>query len=279
MAAPQGRLVTLTGIDQMQSNIGRSQPAIFFGHGSPGNVLEDNFVTRAWENLGREFGKPKGIICISAHWYTRGVRVTAGAHPGTIHDFGGFPKAMYDMRYPAPGCPALAAAIRDRLASFNVELDEERGFDHGSWCVLAKVFPQADVPLVQVGMDASLAPAQHFEIGKALGTFRDEGYLLMGSGNIVHNLPEMDWQMRDGSYDWAGRFGDYIRGSIANDKPENLIDYMSQDKDALLSVPHPDHYLPLLYVMGARRADDPVRFETPIVEYGSLDMTTVVIGG
>ena len=274
MAAAQGRLLTFSGTDQMQTNGGKTQPAIFFGHGSPGNVLEDNFVTRTWENLGREIGKPEGIICVSAHWYTRGVRVTAGAHPGTIHDFGGFPKAMYDMHYPAPGSPALAAAIRDRLASFDVELDEERGFDHGSWCVLAKVFPQADVPLVQVGLDASLTPDRHFEIGKALGAFRDEGYLL-----IVHNLPEMDWQMRDGSYDWASRFGDYIRDSIANDMPQNLIDYTSQDRDASLSVPHPDHYLPLLYVMGARRENEPVRFETPIVEYGSLDMTTVVIGG
>lgn len=262
----------------MQHGNGGRQPAVFFGHGSPGNVMEDNFVTQCWESLGREFGKPKGIVCVSAHWFTRGIRVTAAPKPGTIHDFGGFPKQMYDMRYPAPGSPGLALAIRDRLAPLDVILDDERGFDHGSWCVLAKVYPDADVPMVQVSMDATMLPNQHFELGTMLGEFRDEGYLLMGSGNIVHNLPEMNWQMRDGSYEWAGRFGDYIRESIVADRPENLIDYASQGRDASLSVPHPDHYLPLLYVMGARHPNESVRFETPIVEYGSLDMTTVVIG-
>lgn len=262
----------------MQKSSRKIQPAIFFGHGSPGNVMEDNFITRTWEALGREFGKPKGIICVSAHWYTRGIKVTSGKAPPTIHDFGGFPRAMYEMHYKAPGSPALASAIRDRLAPIEVELDDERGFDHGSWCVLLKVFPEADVPIVQISMDAQLSPREHFEIGRVLGEFRSEGYLLMGSGNIVHNLPEMDWQMRDGSYDWASRFGNYIREAIASDRPDDLVGYEAQGRDASLSVPHPDHYLPILYVMGARREGEPVRFETPVVEYGSLDMTTVVIG-
>jgi 4,5-DOPA dioxygenase extradiol len=144
--------------------------------------------------------------------------------------------------------------------------------------VLAKVYPQADVPVVQVGMNMRLSPAEHFAIGKTLGAFRDEGYLLMGSGNIVHNLPQMNWQMRTGAYDWATRFGDHIRTSIADDRPEDFIDYETQGRDAMLSVPSPDHYLPLLYVMGARRDTDALRFETPVVEYGSLDMTSIVLG-
>ena len=263
----------------MQSGKSIKQPAIFFGHGSPGNVMEDNAFTQCWEALGREFGKPKGIICISAHWFTRGVRVSAAMEPPTIHDFGGFPKAMYDMRYPTKGSPELAAAICERLAPLDVIMDGERGLDHGSWCVLTKVFPKADMPVVQVSMDAQMLPSQHFELGTLLGSFRDEGYLLMGSGNIVHNLPEMNWQMRDGAYDWATRFGDYIRDAIKSDKPENLVNYTSQGRDATLSVPSTDHYLPLLYVMGAKRPDDSVRFETPVVEYGSLDMTSVVISG
>tara|TARA_R110000868_G_scaffold70819_7_gene208013 strand:- start:14388 stop:15179 length:792 start_codon:yes stop_codon:yes gene_type:complete len=263
----------------MQSGKNGTMPAIFFGHGSPGNVIEDNFITQCWERLGREIGKPKGIICISAHWYTRGVRVSAALRPPTIHDFGGFTKEMHEMVYPAPGSPELATAIAERLAPLDVELDPARGLDHGSWCVLWKAYPDADVPVVQISMDMQMPPAQHFEIGKLLGTFRDDGYLLMGSGNIVHNLPEMDWQMRDGSFDWAARFGDYIRESIVADTPEKLIDFSAQGRDGTLSVPSPDHYLPLLYVMGARRKGEAVRFETPLVEYGSLDMTTVVLGG
>lgn len=262
----------------MSGATGKRQPAIFFGHGSPGNVMEDNVFTRCWEQLGKEFGKPRAIICISAHWYTRGIHVTSAGHPATIHDFGGFPQNMYALQYPAPGDPDLATEICERLSSAGATTDAERGFDHGSWCVLSKAYPDADVPIVQVSMDAGMLPSQHFEIGAMLSGFRDEGVMIVGSGNIVHNLPEMDWNMRDGSYKWAARFGDYIREGIANDEPHDLIDYPKLGRDASLAVPSPDHYLPLLYVMGARRDGEPVRFETPIIEYGSLDMTTVVVG-
>ena len=237
----------------MSKQASKPQPAIFFGHGSPGNVMEDNIFTRCWKQLGIEFGKPRAIICISAHWFTRGVHVTSGSNPPTIHDFGGFPEEMYDLRYSAPGDPDLARQICERLSCANAILDGERGFDHGSWCVLSKAFPEADIPIVQVSMDAGMLPSQHFEIGSLLSEFRDENVMIVGSGNIVHNLPEMDWNMRDGSYKWAARFGDYIRDGIANDHPHHLIDY-------------------------ARRTGEPVRIETPIIEYGSLDMTTVVVG-
>lgn len=256
----------------------KRMPAIFIGHGSPGNVMEDNFFTRMWERLGKEIGKPRAIICVSAHWCTRGVRATGQIHPRTIHDFGGFPQEMYRMEYPAPGDPALAAELVRHLSPFDAEIDHEWGYDHGSWAVLKKIYPDADVPLIQLSMDIRKPHAWHYEVGKKLACFRDEGVLVMGSGNIVHNLPEMNWRMRDGSYDWAARFGDYIRESIASDEPEKLVDYESFGRDATFSVPSPDHYWPLLYVMGARAEGEPVHFETPVVEYGSLDMTTVVFG-
>lgn len=257
----------------------RRMPAIFFGHGSPGNVLEDNYVTRTWERLGKEIPRPKGIICISAHWLTRGVKVMANEYPRTIHDFGGFPEKMFRMRYPAAGDPKLAERVQKRLASAGADLDSSWGYDHGSWCVLLKAYPKADIPLIQVSIDHRQPPEFHYKIGQKLAAFRDEGVLVMGSGNIVHNLGEMDWRLQNGAYEWAASFGDYIRESIVKDEPQNHIDYESQGLNARLAVPSPDHYLPLLYVMGARQPDEPVRFETPMVEYGSLDMTTVVLGG
>ena len=178
----------------------------------------------------------------------------------------------------APGDPALAAELVHRLAPLEAEIDHEWGYDHGSWAVLKKIYPDADVPLIQLSMDIRQPSSWHYEAGKKLAAFRDDGVLVMGSGNIVHNLPEMNWRMRDGSYDWAARFGDYIRESIASDEPEKLVDYESFGRDARLSVPSPDHYWPLLYVMGARAKGEPAHFETPVVEYGSLDMTTVVFG-
>ena len=259
------------------SSVSARMPAIFFGHGSPGNVMEDNKATRTWERLGREMPRPKAIICVSAHWYIRGTQVTAMPSPRTIHDFGGFPKVMYDMRYTAPGSPELAEQVAERLAPIPVSLDKNWGFDHGSWCVLCKVFPKADIPVVQLSIDLRKDPSYHFEVGKKLASFRDEGVLVMGSGNIVHNLPVMNWRMRDGSYDWADRFGDTIRKAITENKPEVAVEYEKLGQDAELAVPSPDHYLPLLYVLGARRPDDKARFETSYVEYGSLDMTTVVL--
>lgn len=262
----------------MSIQFDKPQPAIFFGHGSPGNVMEDNAFTRCWQQLGKEFEKPQAIICVSAHWFTNGVYVSSAGHPPTIHDFGGFPKNMYELQYPAPGSPKLAQEICERLSSASVRADAERGFDHGNWCVLSKAYPEADIPIVQLSMDADMLPSQHYEIGSLLSSFRDEGVMLVGSGNIVHNLTVMDWNMRNGSYPWAARFGDYIRDSIANDEPSHLIDYAQFGEDAALSVPSPDHYLPLLYVMGARRPGETVRIETPVMEYGSIDMTSIIVG-
>lgn len=252
-------------------------PAIFFGHGSPGNILEDNPATQMWTRLGEELGTPKGIICISAHWYTQGVGVTAGEAPKTIHDFGGFPPAMYEMQYPAPGCHELAQKLVDILSDEKAVLDDSWGFDHGTWCVLKKVFPKANVPVVQLSMHRSQDPVFHYQVGKKLLQLRQQGYLIIGSGNIVHNLSVMEWRGRNKTYDWAKRFGDAIRTAITNDDNDTIINYQKLGTDAQNAVPSPDHFLPLLYVLGARHPQDTVRFESNYVEFGSLDMTTVIL--
>lgn len=254
-----------------------SMPAIFFGHGSPMIALENNATTETWHRIGASFPRPQGIVCVSAHWCTSGTAVTAMPRPRTIHDFGSFPQALFDMQYPAPGSPELAARLRELLAPTVVSLDKDSwGFDHGTWSVLCKVYPEADIPVVQLSMDMRQPMAAHYEIGQRLAALRDEGILIMGTGNIVHNLPRMNRQPDSEPYDWARRFHDYVRGAIDEDAPSRLIDYESFGGAAELSVPTIDHYLPLLYVVGARRPDDRARFEVDRIEHGSLSMLSVL---
>jgi 4,5-DOPA dioxygenase extradiol len=255
-------------------------PAIFFGHGSPMIALETNDTTRTWKAMGDAIGKPKAILCVSAHWLTHGVAVTAMTRPRTIHDFGAsFPKALFDQQYPAPGSPELAARVRELLSPTSVALDEhEWGLDHGAWSVLGKAFPDADVPVVQLSMDATKSPAWHFEIGQRLAPLRDEGVLIVGTGNIVHNLSAMDWGDRHcPPYDWSQRFNDYIKTAIAEDAPDRVVGFESQGQDAKRSVPTPDHYWPLLYVLGARLPGDLATFAPDHIEHGSLSMTSVTL--
>lgn len=253
-------------------------PAIFIGHGSPMIALEQNDVTRSWAKLGNAIGKPKAILVISAHWETRGTAVTAMAQPRTIHDFGAFPQPLFDVRYPAPGAPGLADQIRNLLSPMPVTLDEKWGLDHGTWSVLVHTYPDADVPVVQLGMDVGKSPAEHFEIGRRLSGLRDEGVLIIGTGNIVHNLRAMDWQNPATAYDWSIRFNDYIRKAIVDDDPQAVIDYRSQGDDALMSAPSPEHFWPLLYVLGARRDGEGVTFNHDFIHHGSLGMTSVLFG-
>lgn len=255
-------------------------PVIFFGHGSPMIALETNDTTRTWKAMGDAVGKPKAILCVSAHWLTRGVAVTAMTKPRTIHDFGAsFPKALFDQQYPAPGSPELAARVAELLAPTPVKLDDKGwGLDHGTWSVLGKAFPDADVPVVQLSMDATKPPAWHFEIGQRLAPLRDEGVLIVGTGNIVHNLPAMDWGDRHcAPYDWSQRFNDYIKTAIVEDVPQRAVDFESQGQDAKRSVPTPDHYWPLLYVLGARLPGDLATFAPDHIEHGSLSMTSVTL--
>lgn len=255
-------------------------PLVFFGHGSPMVALEQSATTRAWAEIARRVGRPKAILCISAHWITQGTAVTAMPRPPTIHDFGAFPQALFDVQYPAPGDPALAQRVAELLAPTPVRLDEQEwGLDHGTWSVLVHAFPQADVPVVQLSMDADLDEAGRFDVGRRLSPLRDEGVLILGTGNIVHNLPRMDWGRRDApAYDWAKRFDDAIRSAIAEDRPQDVIRYADQGSDAKLSVPTPDHFWPLLYVLGARWPGEAAAFGPDHIEHGSLGMTTVTFG-
>jgi 4,5-DOPA dioxygenase extradiol len=230
--------------------------------------------------MGAAIGKPKAILCVSAHWLTQGVAVTAMTAPRTIHDFGAsFPKALFDVQYPAPGSPELAARVRDLLAPQPVVLDQQAwGLDHGTWSVLSKVYPDADVPVVQLSMDATRPPEWHFDLAKRLAPLRDEGVLIVGTGNIVHNLPAMNWGERHcAPYDWSQRFNDYVKQAILDDAPERAVNFAAQGQDAARSVPTPDHYWPLLYVLGARLAGDAARFAPDHIEHGSLSMTSVTL--
>jgi 4,5-DOPA dioxygenase extradiol len=255
-------------------------PVVFFGHGSPMIALETNDTTKTWKAMGAAFGKPKAILCISAHWLTQGVGVTAMTAPRTIHDFGAsFPQALFDVQYPAPGSPELAARVRDLLAPQPVVLDQQAwGLDHGTWSVLSKAYPEADVPVVQLSMDATKPPEWHFDLAKRLAPLRDEGVLIVGTGNIVHNLPAMNWGERHcAPYDWSQRFNDYIKQAIAEDAPERAVNFASQGQDAAKAVPTPDHYWPLLYVLGARLPGDAASFAPDHIEHGSLSMTSVTL--
>jgi 4,5-DOPA dioxygenase extradiol len=252
-------------------------PALFVGHGSPLNALADNRYTQAWRRIGRSLPRPKAILAISAHWYVRGIAVTAMELPATIHDFYGFPQALYDFRYPAPGSPAVAGRVCALLQPLDVQLDRSWGLDHGTWSVLAHMFPDADVPVVQLSIDASHAHAFHYELGKRLAPLRDEGILLLGSGNVVHNLRAM--RTGDASpYEWALRFEQTVQDHLRRNDNRPLIDYERLDPEARLAAPTPEHYLPLLYVIGAQLEHEAVAFPVAGIDLGSISMLTVAVG-
>ena len=253
-------------------------PAIFLGHGTPLNALADNAWTRAWARVGRAVGRPRGILAISAHWCTRGIGVTAMERPPTIHDFGGFPQALFDMRYPAPGDPALAARIRDLLTPLPVVLDREQwGLDHGTWSVLCKAYPAADIPVLQLSMDMTQPPRFHFDLGRRLAALRDEGVLVLGTGNVVHNLGVFRRSEPDFAYDWALRFNDFIRDRLLAHDFDAVVNYADFGPDASKAVPTPDHFYPLLYAAGAA-GDDPAVVEVDGVVQASMSMLSLSFG-
>ena len=251
-------------------------PAIFLGHGSPMNALERNRYTEAWSEVGRKHGKPKAILAISAHWYIRGTAVTAMHKPPTIHDFGGFPPALHAFDYPAPGDPALAARVKSLLAPLDVREDREWGLDHGTWAVLCHVYPQADVPIVQLAIDGTKPPRFHYELGQRLAALRDEGVMLVGSGNVVHNLRVMRrMDGGSGAYPWAMQFEKAVRGYLERKEHAPLVDYHLMGEPAAMSVPTPEHYLPLLYIAGARRDGDVMSVIAEGIELASISMLSV----
>lgn len=258
----------------------RRLPAIFFGHGNPLNALLRNSYTEAWAAIGASLPRPQAILCVSAHWYVPGTAVTAMAHPRTIHDFGGFPRELYEVQYPAPGDPQLALRVRDLLGPVSVTLDDGGwGLDHGTWSVLCHVFPQADIPIVQLSIDETQPPEFHYQLAKRLAPLRDEGVLVIGSGNIVHNLHTYAWGKHEVEpFDWAIRFEKQARRFLIDGNDGQLVSYESLGRDALLSVPTPEHYLPLIYVLGLRLPDDEVSFPVEGFDGGSISMLTVQIG-
>lgn len=255
------------------------QPAIFLGHGNPMNALLNNGYTERWALIGQEIPKPKAVLSISAHWFVPHTGVTINTAPKTIHDFGGFPRELYEVQYPAPGDPALARRIQKMLAPLEVRLDETWGLDHGTWSVLRHVYPNADVPVVQLSIDEAQSADFHFEIGKRLAPLRDEDILILGSGNLVHNLHAYAWgrHMPD-PYDWAIRFETMAREMIVAGEYKPLIHYETLGREAMLSIPTPEHYLPLLHVIATKQQGETVTFPVEGVDGGSISMLAAKIG-
>lgn len=244
------------------------------------NALAQNDYTRAWSEIGKNLPQPKGILIISAHWYLPGTFVTAMKKPRTIHDFGGFPQELFDFNYPAPGDPNLARRVQQLLKPLPVGLDEYWGLDHGTWSVLCHVYPKADIPVVQLSIDETQPASFHFEIGKQLAALREEGILIVGSGNVVHNLHTYAWgRHQQGPYDWATRFEQKVKASILSGDPKALINYETSGPEALLSVPTPDHFLPLLTIFGASHKTDSVIFPVEGMDGGSISMLSVLWEG
>lgn len=259
----------------------KTMPVLFVGHGSPMYAIEDNEFVQAWRNLGDTLPKPKAIIAVSAHWETRGTQVTAMKQPTTIHDFGGFPRALYDVQYPAPGSPELAKETIETIKSTQIGADEKWGLDHGTWSVISRIYPKADIPVIQLSLDYHKTPREHYELAKELASFRDKGVLIVGSGNIVHNLRQVSWNKADDEeygHDWAIEANELVKKMILENNHQALIDYKLLGSAVQLAVPTPDHFLPLLYALALKRDDEEVSFFNDKAVMGSLTMTSLKIG-
>lgn len=252
-------------------------PALFVGHGAPFNLLSDNVYVRAWRQLGETLPTPKAILVVSAHWLTRGKSLlTAMPQPRTIHDFGGMDPRLYAMQYPAPGAPVLAQRIVERLNLPTVGLDKAWGLDHGSWCVLRVMYPAATIPVLQLSLDAAKSTAEHYELAQQLAFLRREGVLIIGSGNIVHNLRLMT-RPEQQRLAWAERFDRLVCEHIATKNHQPLLTYAQFGEDAALSIPTPEHYWPLLYVLGVQEADDKVSYPLEGFAFGSISMRALLL--
>ncbi len=255
-------------------------PVLFLGHGNPMNALEENEFVKGFRDIAKTLPVPKTILCISAHWYTRGTMVTAMETPQTIHDFGGFPKALFDFEYPATGNPQLAKETQALLLPSMVELDDKWGLDHGAWTVIAHLYPNANIPVIQLSIDYTKPAQYHYDLAKKLNTLRDKGVLIIGSGNIVHNLRIADFanfNKDNYGYDWAVEARDTINRHLLNNDFEPLINYEKQGKALQLSVPTPDHYLPLIYSLGLKQPSETISLFNDKLLAGSLSMTSLKI--
>ncbi len=256
-------------------------PVLFLGHGSPMNAIEENQFVRGFRETGAALPRPAAILCVSAHWFTRGTKVTAMAMPPTIHDFGGFPEALFQVQYPAPGSPELARDTQALLAPTAVELSQEWGLDHGAWSVIKHLYPGADVPVIQMSIDYTQPPAYHFGLAKQLQSLRNKGVLIVGSGNIVHNLRMMDFRNMDKDdhgYDWAREARATVNQHLLSGDVQPLLQYHQGGQALQMAIPTPDHYLPLIYSLGVRREQEELMLFNDKMVGGSISMTSVKIG-
>lgn len=256
-------------------------PVLFVGHGSPMNGIEDNEFSKRWTAIAKDIPTPAAVLVISAHWFTKGTNITAMDFPKTIHDFGGFPEALYQVQYPAPGNPDLAAQTASMIHTTKVELDHDWGLDHGTWTIVRHMYPNAEIPVLQLSIDYTKDPNFHYELAKELFQLRKKGVLIIGSGNMVHNLRMVAWDKLNGpayGYDWAIHMNQTFKELIEEKNHQPLIHYSSLGKEAMMAIPTPEHYLPLLYTLGLQDKNDPISFFNDQPVGGSLTMTSVKLG-
>jgi Uncharacterized conserved protein len=257
------------------ANVVNRMPAIFVGHGTPMNAIEDNEYTKGWEEVARKIPKPDAILAVSAHWYTDGSRISDEAHPKMVYDMYGFPDELYRVEYNAKGSPELAKLTKS-LINRDVKIDNGWGYDHGTWSVLCKMYPEADIPVYQLSVDSSASAETHFHIGQEITALREKGVLIFGSGNVVHNLSKISWGM-EGGYPWAVEFDNYVKGKIIEKQYQDVIKYEKAGKSSDLAFFTPEHFYPLLYILGASREDDKLSIFNDSCTMGSLSMTCYLL--
>ncbi len=272
----------LNALNEIIEPFGNSDkmPLLFLGHGSPMNAIEENEFVTAWRTIGKTLPKPNAILCVSAHWETRGTFVTAMDKPQTIHDFGGFPKALFDVQYPAPGSPELAMKTKEVVKKTSIGLDEKWGLDHGAWSVISRLYPNADIPVIQLSLDYTQSPQYHYDLAKELESLRHKGVLIIGSGNMVHNLGLIAWDKlntTDYAFDWTTEASTKIKQFILDGNHQQLINYKALGKALELAVPTPEHFLPLLYILALKEKNEMVTLFNDKAVAGSLTMTSIKI--
>ncbi|WP_199489117.1 4,5-DOPA dioxygenase extradiol [Mesonia sp. K7] len=276
-----GSTMNLKDLNKMTSSMSNTDkmPVLFLGHGSPMNAIEENEFVQGFRKIGKEIEKPNAILCISAHWETRGTYVTAMQNPPTIHDFGGFPQALFDIQYPAPGSPELANQTKQLITKTKVELDDKWGLDHGAWSVIKHLYPNADIPVIQMSIDYTQPAHYHYELAKQISALRQKGVLIIGSGNMVHNLRMVAWNKlnEEFAFDWATEANEKMKNHILSDDFQPLIDFKSQGRAFDLAIPTPEHYLPLLYTLALREEKEEITLFNDKPVGGSLTMTSLKI--
>lgn len=280
-----GSLKALHAISESLPEEEVKMPALFIGHGSPMNAIEDNLFSSRWREMGKEIPRPKAVLCISAHWLSSGTRITAMPQPRTIHDFGGFPQALFDVQYPAPGQPQLAAETQAIIKSTPVELDHDWGFDHGCWSVVKQMYPEADIPVLQLSIDYNKPADYHYALGRELSVLRKKGILILGSGNLIHNLRMIGFPKEspgdlntEYGYDWAIEMNTLFRKHITEGNHKALIDYLRLGKSAQLAIPTPDHYYPAMYALAQQEQGEDIQLFNDRLVGGSISMLSMRIG-